>query len=278
MRVQLATAAGSGAQNEDFAAVVPAAAVLLDGAGIPPGVESGCVHGVAWFARTLGTVFLSHIADPASGSLADCLHDAIERVRSLHDGACDISHPGTPTATVVAIRTRDDRLEHLVLADSSLVLTETSGTTRVVTDRRIDGALRGTRPALDQIPLGEPAYAAAFRDHMLAVQRLRNAPGGFWVASADPVVAGQALTGSCALPELQSALLLSDGASRLADLFGLVSWDDLAALVRRDGSAELIRQVRAAEATDPRGRRWQRSKATDDATVIYCDRLGDLAG
>ena len=82
MRVQLATvAAGSGAQNEDFAAATPAAAVLLDGAGIPQGLESGCVHGVAWFARTLGTVLLAHIADPASGQLADCLHDAIERVR-----------------------------------------------------------------------------------------------------------------------------------------------------------------------------------------------------
>ena len=275
MRVQLATvAAGSGGQNEDFAAVTPAAAVLLDGAGIPRGLESGCVHGVAWFARTLGTVLLAHIADPASGRLADCLHDAIERVRSLHDGACDLSHPGTPTGTVVAIRVRDDHLEHLVLADSSVILSEMSGTARVVTDRRIDEVLHGTRAALDRIPLGEPAYAAAFRDHILAVQGLRNAPGGFWVAAADPAAAEQALTGSSPLSGLRSALLLSDGASRLADLFGLVSFDDLAELVRRDGPAELIRQVRVAEAADPRGRRWQRSKATDDATVIYCDQFG----
>ncbi len=275
MRVQLATvAAGSGAQNEDFAAATPAAAVLLDGAGIPRGLESGCVHGVAWFARTLGTVLLAHIADPASGQLADCLHDAIERVRSLHDGACDLSHPGTPTATVAAIRARDDHLEHLVLTDSSVILSEMSGTTRVVTDRRIDEVLRGTRAPLDRISLGEPAYAAAFRDHILAVQDLRNTPGGFWVAAADPAVAEQALTGSSPLSGLRSALLLSDGASRLADLFGLVSFDDLAEIVRRDGPAELIRQVRAAEVADPRGRRWQRSKASDDATVIYCDQFG----
>jgi hypothetical protein len=275
MRVQLATAAAtSGAQNEDFAAVSPMAAVLLDGAGIPAGIESGCVHGVAWFARTLGTALLARIADPASGPLAECLHDAIDRVRLLHDGACDLGHPGTPTATVVAIRTRDEQLEHLVLTDSSVVLTETRGTTRVVTDRRIDAAMRGTRAELARMPLGRKAYAAAFRDHMLAVQRLRNAPGGFWVAAADPAVAAQALTGATSLSGLRSALLLSDGASRLADLFALMSWDDLAELVRVDGPAELIRRVRAAEARDPDGRRWRRSKATDDATVVYCDQLG----
>jgi hypothetical protein len=43
---------------------------------------------------------------------------------------------------------------------------------------------------------------------------------------------------------------------------------------RWSGTDWLIRQVRAAEAADPRGRRWQRSKATDDATVVYCDQLG----
>jgi hypothetical protein len=63
---------------------------------------------------------------------------------------------------------------------------------------------------------------------MLVVQGLRNTPGGFWVAAADPVVAEHALTGSSPLSSLESALLLSDGASRFADLFGLVSRADRA--------------------------------------------------
>jgi hypothetical protein len=263
------------ADNEDFAAVAPSAAVLLDGAGIPAGVESGCVHGVAWFARTLGTALLARACDPASGSLSGCLRAAIADVRSMHGGTCDLDHPGTPTATVVAIRVRSDKLEHLVLTDSSLVLTQAGGAREVVTDRRLDTVLHGTRAALDRVPLRHPAYAAAFRDHMLAIQGLRNTPGGFWVAAADPAVAEHALTGSCPLSGLESALLLSDGASRLADLFALVSWSGLTEIVRQDGPGELIRQIRAAEAADPDGRRWHRSKATDDATVVYCDQFDD---
>jgi hypothetical protein len=273
MRARMATApAWPDADNEDFAAIAPSAAVLLDGAGIPAGIESGCVHGVAWFARRLGTALLARLCEPSGGPLAACLRAAIAEVRSLHGGACDLEHPVTPTATVVAIRVRGDTLEHLVLADSSLVLTQADGA-QVVTDRRLDGALRGSRSALDRMPLRDPAYAAAFRDHMRAVQRVRNTPGGFWVAAADPAVAEHALTGSCPLSGLESALLVSDGASRLTDLFGLVSWAGLTAIVRRDGPAELIRQVRAAECADPDGSRWPRSKATDDITVVYCDQL-----
>ncbi len=263
------------AGNEDFAAVAPSAAVLLDGAGIPAGIESGCVHGVAWFARTLGTALLARACDPASDSLSGCLRAAIAAVRALHGGTCDLEHPWTPTATVVAIRVRGGELEHLVLADSSLVLTGPGGQTQVVTDRRLDTALQGTRTALDRIPLRDPAYAAAFSDHMRAVQGWRNIPGGFWVAAADPAVAEHALTGSCPLASLAAALLVSDGASRPADLFGLVSFAELAEIVRRHGPAELIRQVRSAEADDPDGRRWRRSKATDDATAIYCDEFDD---
>jgi hypothetical protein len=35
------------------------------------------------------------------------------------------------------------------------------------------------------------------------------------------------------------------------------------------GPDELVRRARAAEAADPQGRRWPRTKSTDDATVVY---------
>ncbi|HTA10336.1 MAG TPA: integrase, partial [Streptosporangiaceae bacterium] len=110
----MATApARSAADNEDFAAVAPSAAVLLDGASMPTGVESGCAHGVAWFARTLGSALLARACDPASGPLAGCLRAAIDDVRAQHGATCDLEHPWTPTATVVAIRVRGGELEHL---------------------------------------------------------------------------------------------------------------------------------------------------------------------
>jgi hypothetical protein len=46
--------AGPDRLNEDFYLASPEVVVVVDGAGTPPGWESGCTHGVAWFARRLG--------------------------------------------------------------------------------------------------------------------------------------------------------------------------------------------------------------------------------
>ena len=60
MWVTLASDPGTpGWPNEDFSAVAPGAAVLLDGATtFPRGADTGCIHGVAWYARTLGATLL----------------------------------------------------------------------------------------------------------------------------------------------------------------------------------------------------------------------------
>jgi hypothetical protein len=44
---------------------------------------------------------------------------------------------------------------------------------------------------------------------------------------------------------------------RLVGPFQLATWE------------ELLRQVRAAEAVDPEGRQWPRTKRSDDATAVY---------
>jgi hypothetical protein len=66
-------------------------------------------------------------------------------------------------------------------------------------------------------------------------------------------------------------VLLSDGASRLVDPFELATWEELLALLDESGPDELLRQVRAAEAVDPEGRQWPRTKHSDDATAVYLD-------
>jgi hypothetical protein len=100
-------------------------------------------------------------------------------------------------------------------------------------------------------------------------ERNRGMPGGYWVAAADPRAASQAVTGTLPAKSLQRAVLLSDGASRLVDLFELATWEELLALLDESGPDELLRQVRAAEAADPESRQWPRTKRSDDATAVY---------
>src|ERR1700754_3699588 len=122
MRVEIVTEPGTpGADNEDFSAASTDAVVLLDGASAPAGLESGCAHSVAWYARSLGGFLLAAIADTRV-SLTGALAASIGRVSGLHGDTCDLDHPGTPSATVAAVRVVGDRLEYLVLSDSTLII------------------------------------------------------------------------------------------------------------------------------------------------------------
>ncbi len=123
MRIALATDPGTpGWPNEDFAAAAPGAVVLLDGCTTTPyGADTGCLHGVAWYARTLGTAFLAAITADPPPALGDALAGAIAEVRARHEDLCDLANPRTPAATVTAVRAGPGGLELLALSDSSIV-------------------------------------------------------------------------------------------------------------------------------------------------------------
>jgi hypothetical protein len=268
MRAAIATQAGSrDSANEDWAGVLaPGLAVVLDGLSAPDGTGTGCRHGTPWYVSQLGPRLLALAADPAH-SLVDALAEAIQQVASLHPG-CDLKHPGTPSATMVLLRAHDEGAEYLALADAVLLL-DTADGLQVVSDERVNQLAGKERAAANRVPTGSALKLRRRAQLTRALRRARNRPGGYWVAAADPQAASQAVTGSLPTKTLHRAVLLSDGASRLVDPFGLATWEELLALLHESGPDELVRQVRAAEAVDPDGRQWPRTKRSDDATAVY---------
>ncbi len=229
MQVRLATRPGTpGWPNEDFAAVAPGAAVLLDGATtFPRNAETGCVHGVAWYARVLGTTLLAAITAEPRIPLARALGEAIGDVRGRHEATCDLASPATPAATVTAIRSSADGIDYLALSDSSIAADPGDGLPPVV--------ITDSHPP----------------------------------AGAVPAAADKARAGTLPRAGLRGIALLSDGATRITDRYGLLSWPAALSVIREHGPDELIQQVRAAEDSDPDGIRWPRMKASDDATIVY---------
>ncbi|MER5644773.1 protein phosphatase 2C domain-containing protein [Streptosporangium sp. NPDC002524] len=256
--------------NEDFFGATPDAFVLLDGAGTPAGAESGCDHGVGWYVRSLGSTLLAGMTQD-TGTLTEILANGIKAVASLHDFVCDLTHPGSPSATVVMVRRAAGDLDFLVLADSVLVL-DVAGQAEptVVCDDRVDRVGRAHRSALDGLAHGSAEHVTARREYVETMRDHRNREGGFWIAAVDPLTAERSLTGTLPADRVRAVALLSDGASRLVDPFGLATWREALDTLERSGPGELIRRVREAERTDPDGSRWPRVKPHDDATAAYC--------
>lgn len=256
-------------ESEDFATASPEALVLLDGSSSPPGMESGCRHGTAWYVRRLGVHLLARMTDRSDRSIAECLADAIIETAALHGGRCDLAHPGTPAAMVVAARRHGRSLEYLVLGDSLLVLDLKEGPPQVVGGNQPFAGGESLRRAVWQAEHGSAERAALHLRYALAVRAVRNTDGGPWIAAASPKAAAHAETGFVRLDGLRALAAVSDGAGRYTDLLGLGDWPAALRLLAEAGPGALIARVREAEAADPRCARWPRGKAQDDATALY---------
>lgn len=262
MRVTMASVAAQrpGRVNEDFTGAVPTASVLVDGAGGFAGAGSVCRHGAAWYAARLGGSLLSLLSLEPERSLPALLAEAIEQVTDAHRDTCDVADPISPSAAVALLRRRNGWIEYLVLGDAFVVLDRVAGPPLVVTDPREVTISRSYHAAIETTAEGSDAYHRLLRD----LRANRNRPGGFWVAKDDPRAADEAITGSCPIPELAGAALLSNGASRIVDQFRLADWSEVLAVLRSSpsGPAEIIQRVRQAES--------RHQVVADDATITYC--------
>ena len=246
MDFAFATESSPGRPNEDHLVLSAGFAILLDGVTQIPGLNSGCVHGPRWLVRALGGRLAEALSIDETTALDRVLADAIDAVCRRHAHTCDLTNPNSPSSTVAMVRERAGYLDYLVLCDSAVVFEEANGVV-VKSDDRI-AAL--------------PAYD---RD---SVARLRNRPGGFWVASTAPQAAAEAVVGTVHSDGVVRLLLCTDGVSRLVDYFDR-SWSDVFVLVEKHGPRAAIDDVRACEISQPErlANAGRRVKQHDDATI-----------
>jgi hypothetical protein len=262
---RVATQAGeSGAVNEDYAAIGDDTVVVLDG--LTARTETGCIHGVRWYVEQLANAIIHR----ASLGPREALATAIEDTADQHRSTCDLTHPGTPAAAVAIAQFSTTELRYLVLCDTTLTLDTTAGIT-IVTDPRMGHTAPAERAAANASPVGSPEKAQALTRMKHVELAARNTPEGYWVASSDPTVAKHAITSTVRLTDLHRTAILTDGATRLVEPFGVLSWAALLDLLSTDGPDELLRRTRAIEEYDPTGIRWPRNKKSDDATVVYLE-------
>jgi hypothetical protein len=251
----------SSQENEDWCSAVGDVVVVLDGA--TSRTSTGCSHGVAWYVRNLGESLTSHANSEAS--LQKALSASIDEIRERH-AECDLTHPGSPSAAVGILRARKDVVEVLVLADVSIVVEHISGAIEVFTDDRPDRTARPERDYAMSLPWDDPRRPEALVTMKRSMLAMKNTPGGYFVAAADPSVSAEAITAAFPEAEIRSVTLMTDGAARLSTQFGR-DWEMVLSLIQESGPEPVIALTRSLEKTSLHSRR---TKIHDDATMAYC--------
>lgn len=267
--------------NEDRIGMVNDAIWVLDGATTPATVSSCCDKDARWYVDRLDAALAAQLTHEQHVDLRHALAAAISEVQDAHAASCPNPTAGEGPSSTVAIARRDGPwLDVLVLGDSTILLDHGD---RVTTVR--DTRLASVAPELRHEIKTALASGHGYRDpdherrraRLVKAERLhRNRDGGYWIAADQPRAADRALTArhpiGTGFPSVGRLLLMSDGVQRAASLLSLYDSDErLFARVAQDAPEACIRQIRAAEANDPTGRRYPRIKLSDDASLILWD-------
>lgn len=271
MHVTFATEPGSPDHpNEDVVLATPRLVVVADGATAPAGLDTGCVHGTVWYVNQLAAQIAACEASASKSSLKAVLAAALASVARSHADTCNLDADGTPSASVGVLRATAETLDYLVLSDVTVVLGMASRT-EVICDNRVAELFGDLRQSVWSAPAGSAERDARLRELVSTQRKLRNVDGGYWLAGATPLAAQHALTGSVAIDGLRSAAAMTDGAARLVDLFGEVTWDEALPELAVTGPDGWVQRTRAVEETDTDMLRWSRYKKSDDAAVAFGD-------
>ncbi|RCW46950.1 hypothetical protein DFQ14_101290 [Halopolyspora algeriensis] len=268
--VEVAEQAGT-EHSEDVVLTLPNAVALLDGAtSLRP---TACTGG--WYAGELAAALrprLTARTDPGGrahtrADLADLLAEAIAEVATTHG-----LQPGhAPSSTVAVLRWDASTVEALVLADSPIVVLTDSGEHPVTDNRLTELRSEGRGGYRERLRSGGgfgQEHDEELRAAVDATGRWRNVEGGFWVAEAEPRAAHRAVRASWSRARVRAAVLASDGVSCGVDDYGIYrNWSALYEHANDNGTHAVLDRVRAAEESDPDGRRWPRPKRHDDQAL-----------
>ncbi|BCJ60136.1 protein phosphatase 2C domain-containing protein [Micromonospora endophytica] len=250
--------------SEDRVFATANAVVVLDGASQPEASE----RNGGWLADTLGRELADQLTrrhDDLRRILADAITSVANRY-GLQPGAA-------PSTTVSIVRWNGTAIDVLVLGDSPVIVLTRNGEVHQVRDDRLHQIASHERRQLTEQP--DNGFAFGDRDrwrNLVDAERShRNQPGGYWIAEAAPEAAAHALTSRWRFQDMAAAVLMTDGVSAGVNRYRRPSsWKAAVELALADPSG-LVNLVHDAEAEDPEGTRWPRSKRHDDKTLAVIE-------
>lgn len=260
--------------NEDVWGATASAFWVIDGASsVDPESYFSPDSDARWLGDIASSAFNEVLSEPSAESrLTQAVKAAALAVKNAMKQTAVHGEFTPPSAAVTLTQLAGEDLHYFALGDVTLALVN-DRTTFVFENR---AGLQKERKQLAESPEARTGSAPAHDSPRLAAEiratrrNKMNRPDGYWILADDPEAANHGWTGHIGVRPNDRLLLASDGFARLVTTFG--TFDDWRLLIEalNDVSlADLVKQLRALESSDPERRKYPRMSVQDDATAVY---------
>ncbi|MGW4593285.1 hypothetical protein ACWEKJ_38710 [Amycolatopsis thermoflava] len=250
-------------ESADKIFVTPHAVILLDGASafVPVPVPASA------YADYLGRFLAGALTGDPAADLQEILAEGIKATAAHYD----LKAGESPSSTVTIARERDEHLDLLLLGDNTVILPGGE----ILTDDRIDRLdLEPRRKYRERLAAGhgfDDEHRALLRELQTQQAKYRNRPGGYWIAEANPAAASHGITSTREINEVDSGILLTDGAYNTMQQIGLLDALRVNSSTSDQLSLLLAHCHHWEEFGDRAGRQLPRAKLHDDKAIAVME-------
>jgi serine/threonine protein phosphatase PrpC len=212
--------------------------------------------------------------DPNGRDLRDYIKEAMASiVRSIGDKAALDSIPAfaLPTAGLFLATLDRGRLQYLQLGDCKCLLF-THGQLHLLGQSRLEQLDKAVVQRMKELQAAGVREFANVWNVLLPTLKnnraLANQEGGYWILGFDPRAADNAFRGEVEISNGDLLLAMTDGFTRLFDVFGSAPGDLLAQVQHGARLDQLLDSLRQNELADPECLSFPRIKCHDDASAL----------
>lgn len=257
VRIEAATLAG-GEVNQDYYAYGETYALVLDGAS--SFLPEFCSIDTATYVRSMGEALSRQLENCQLDEIPKSVATAIEEITSRYG----LVEESSPSSTAVIAKWNQVEVAIYVLGDSFCVLLDNSNKCLEISDDRMSKFGAKYR----ELYRSRLRYGYGFDStHRKILRRLqkeqrkhKNKAGGYWVLGASKQAADEGLVSKFPVRELQSVLLMTDGA--------MGDSGEIYKILYSQNLRKSLTDIMQMEKGDQLGNKRPRSKVHDDKTVV----------
>lgn len=178
-----------------------------------------------------------------------------------------------PSASMVLVRRKNDKIEYFSLGDCTLLIKDLKGKVTLIKDKTLEKFDGKAVTKMNKLRVKNNLTAMEAREvinpTLIKHRLLKNKEDGYWTLEFDNNAVNYSIKGDVNIKDIDSLVLMSDGYAAIFDTYNYCTEVQLIDMLEIKGAKEVYKVIRDIEEDDCDITKYPRFKKGDDSSVVF---------